>query len=86
MLSSFIKQYYPDLSILPREIILPMHIEDEELLEGFLDDINTANAEGRSDVMHRTRIIVPERGEKKAVLKMAMDDSVKLAGSLDEKA
>ncbi len=86
MLSSFIKQYYPDLSILPREIILPMHIEDEELLESFLDDINTANAEGRSDVMHRTRIIVPERGEKKAVLKMAMDDSVKLAGSLDEKA
>ena len=86
MLSSFIKQYYPELSILPREIILPMHIEDEELLEGFLDDVNAANAEGKTDVMHKTRIIVPERGEKKAVLKMALEDSVKLAGSLDEKA
>ncbi|MBR3004810.1 MAG: excinuclease ABC subunit UvrC [Mogibacterium sp.] len=86
MLSSFIKQYYPELSILPREIILPMHIEDEELLEDFLDSINASNAEGKTDVMHRTRIIVPERGEKKAVLKMAMEDSVKLAGTLDEKA
>ena len=86
MLSSFIKQYYPELSILPREIILPMHIEDEELLEEFLDSINTSNAEGKTDVMHKTRIIVPERGEKKAVLKMAMEDSVKLAGTLDEKA
>ena len=86
MLSSFIKQYYPELPILPREIILPMHIEEEELLESFLNDINTANAEGKSDVMHKTRIIVPERGEKKAVLKMAMEDSVKLAGTLDEKA
>ena len=86
MLSSFIKQYYPELSILPREIILPMHIEDEELLEVFLDSINASNAEGKTDVMHRTRIIVPERGEKKAVLKMAMEDSVKLAGTLDEKA
>ncbi len=86
MLSSFIKQYYPELSILPREIILPMHIEDEELLEEFLDSINTSNAEGKTDVMHKTRIIVPERGEKKAVLRMAMEDSVKLAGTLDEKA
>ena len=86
MLSSFIKQYYPELSMLPREIIIPVHIEDEELLEGFLDSINTANAEGRTDVAHKTRIIVPERGEKKAVLKMALEDSAKLVGTLDEKA
>ena len=86
MLSSFIKQYYPGLPMLPREIILPYHIEDEELLGEFLDSINSANAESRSDVMHKTRIIVPERGEKRAFLKMAQDDSLKLAGTLDEKA
>ena len=86
MVTSFIKQYYPELSILPREIILPMHIVDEALLEEFLDNINAANAEGRTDVMHKTRFIVPERGEKRAVLKMAMEDAVKLAGTLDEKA
>ncbi len=86
MLASFIKQYYPELSILPREIILPVHIEDESLLEEFLDNINAANAEGKTDVMHKTHFIVPERGEKRAVLKMAMEDAVKLAGTLDEKA
>ena len=72
--------------MLPREIILPYHIEDEELIEEFLNNINASNAESKSDVMHKTKIIVPERGEKKAVLKLAMDDSIKLAGTLDEKA
>lgn len=86
MIASFIKQYYPELSILPREIILPQHIEDEALLEEYLENVNAANAEGRTDVMHKTRFIVPERGEKRAVLKMAMEDAVKLAGTLDEKA
>ena len=86
MLSSFIKQYYPELPVLPREIILPYHIDEEELLEEFLDGVNASNAEGRSDVMHKTRFIVPERGEKRAVLKMAVEDSIKLAGTLDEKA
>lgn len=86
MISSFIKLYYPDLSILPREIILPWHIEDEALLEEFLDSINTVNAEAKTDVMHKTHFIVPERGDKRAVLRMAMEDSVKLAATLDEKA
>ena len=86
MISSFIKQYYPELPALPREIILPVHIEDEELLEEFLNSVNSSNAEARSDVMHKTRFTVPERGEKRAVLKMALDDSIKLAGTLDEKA
>ena len=36
--------------------------------------------------MHKTRIAVPERGEKKALLRLALDDSIKLAGTLDEKA
>ena len=86
MLASFITQYYPELPVLPREIILPRHIEDEKLLEEFLDGINAGNAEAGSDVMHRTYINVPERGEKRAILKMAQDDAVKLAGTLDEKA
>ena len=86
LLASFIKQHYPELSALPREILLPMHIEDEELIEGMLDSVNSSNAEAGSDKMHRTKINVPERGEKKAIVKMASEDSVKLAGSLDEKA
>ena len=86
VLSSFIKLCYPQMSVLPREILLPMHIEDEELLEEFLDTVNSSNAEDGSDIMHRTRIMVPERGEKKALLRMASEDSLELSKSLDERA
>ena len=86
VLSSFIKQYYPSMSVLPREIILPVHIEDEALIEGFLNTVNASNAEGKSDVMHKTRIVIPERGDKKALLKMASEDSIELSRSLDERA
>ena len=86
ILSSFIKQYYPSLSVLPREIILPLHIEDESLIGEFLNTVNSTNAEGKSDVMHKTRIVIPERGEKKALLRMASEDSVELSKSLDERA
>ncbi len=86
MISSFIKQYYSGMQALPREIILPFHIEDEELLEEFLNGINEDNAESGSDVPHKTRFSVPERGEKRKLLEMAREDSRKLEGSLDEKA
>lgn len=86
MLASFIKQHYPELPVLPKEILLPMHIEDEELISEMLGSVNAANAEAGSDSMHKTKISVPERGEKKALIKMAAADSIELAGSLDEKA
>ncbi len=86
LLSAFIKQYYSMSTQLPREIILERHIDDEQLLMDFLDRINADNAEARSDVMHKTRILVPERGDKRALLMMAADDSRQLAKSLDERA
>ena len=86
ILSSFIKQYYPEMSVLPREIVLPVHIEDEELLMAFLDTVNDTNAEGKTDNPHRTKISVPERGEKKALLRMAEEDTLELVKSLDARA
>ena len=86
LLLSFIKLHYTGLSALPREIILPHHIEDEQLLEELLNNVNVENAELGNDVMHKTRITVPERGDKRALLKMATDDSIELAKSLDERA
>ena len=86
MLASFIKQYYTELPVLPKEILIPMHIDDEDLIAEMLNAVNAANAESGSDSMHKTKISVPERGEKKAIIKMAAADSIELAGSLDEKA
>ncbi len=86
LVSAYIKQHYPMSTRLPREILLDRHIEDEELLMEFLDQINADNAESRSDVMHKTKLLVPERGEKKALLDMALEDSIQLSKSLDERA
>ncbi len=86
MLASFIKQHYTELPVLPKEILLPMHIEDEELISEMLNAVNASNSDAGSDSMHKTKISVPERGEKKALIKMAAADSIELAGSLDEKA
>ena len=86
LLAGFIKMHYTALSALPREIIIPTHIEDEILIEEMLNQVNSENAESKSDVMHKTKLLVPERGEKRALLKMAEADSVELAKSLDDKA
>lgn len=86
LLANFIKLHYTALPMLPREIILPWHVDDEHLLEELLDKVNSENAEAKSDVMHKTKLAVPERGDKRALLKMAMDDSVVLAKSMDERA
>lgn len=86
ILASFIKQHYPEMSSLPKEILLPSHIEDEDLIAEMLNAVNVSNAEAGSDKLHKTKITIPERGEKKALVKMAAQDSIELASSLDEKA
>lgn len=86
IVSSYIKQYYVESTRLPKEIIISKHIEDEELLVELLNRVNAMNAEAKCDVFHKTKILVPERGDKKAVLTMAITDSVELAKSLDERA
>ena len=86
LVAAFVKQYYTGSSKLPREIMLTSHIEDEMLLMELLDSINADNAESGSDIMHKTRLVVPERGEKKALLNMAIADSIELAKTLDERA
>ena len=86
LLASFIKLHFTTMSALPREVIIPFHLEDEILLEELLNQTNSENAESKNDVMHKTKLIVPERGEKRALLKMASDDSIQLANSLDERA
>ena len=69
MLTAFIKLHYSDVPV-PKEIVIPHHIEEEELLE----------------TLHKTKIVIPERGDKRALLRMAEADSIELAKSLDERA
>lgn len=85
IVASFIKQHYTMSTALPKEILLTKHVPDEALLEELLNSVNSDNALARNDVMHKTRILVPERGDKKALVVMAATDSIELSKSIDER-
>lgn len=86
LLSAFLKQYYLSTSRIPKEVIVPVHPEEEDLISELLNHIDEMNAKAGTDVPHKTRLYIPERGEKKAILDMTLVDSVELARSLDERA
>lgn len=86
LLSAFLKQYYLSTSRIPKEVIVPVHPEEEDLISELLNHIDEMNAKAGTDVPHKTRLYIPERGEKKAILDMTLEDSVELARSLDERA
>lgn len=58
---SFIKQFYESSDYIPKNVYSGYKCEDEELLSEFLTALS-----GRS-----TRVLTPQRGEKKALLEMA---------------
>lgn len=86
LLSAFLKQYYLSTSRIPKEVIVPVHPEEEDLISELLNHIDEMNAKAGTDVPHKTRLYIPERGEKKAIMDMTLADSVELARSLDERA
>ena len=70
VLSAFIKQYYNETTFIPKEIVLPFTLEDEdkETVEAWLTERSSRKVE----------LVVPQRGVKKELLKLANDNAVKL--------
>lgn len=70
VLSAFIKQYYNEATFIPKEIVLPFVLEDEdqETIEAWLTERSNRKAE----------LILPQRGVKRELLKLANDNAVKL--------
>ena len=64
-LSSFLKQYYADESILPAEVLLPHPIEDADLIASWLSE-----KKGMC-----VRIEVPVIGKKRELIKMAEENA-----------
>ncbi len=62
---NFLPRYYKTATISPEEILIPEEFEDMELMQDFL-------IEG---ARHKLKLIVPRRGEKMALLKMALDNA-----------
>jgi len=60
-LGSFLKQLYLSQNFIPREILVPFQIEDQDLLQEWLSE----------QAKHKVEIMVPERGDKAGQVQLA---------------
>ncbi len=67
MITSFVKQYYEEAPFVPEEVLLPTPPEDQTLLEDWLSDLK-----GK-----KVRIMMPQRGEKAKLVRMAEQNAAK---------
>jgi excinuclease ABC subunit C len=67
MITSFVKQYYEEPPFIPGEVLLPTPPEDQGLLEDWLSDLK-----GK-----KVRIMMPQRGEKAKLVRMAEQNAAK---------
>ena len=70
VLTAFIKQYYNDATLMPREIVLPQlpEAEEQQLIEAWLS--------GKAE--RKVELFVPQRGVKRELLQLANDNALKL--------
>ena len=65
ILSSFLHQYYREGKFIPEQILIPNPIPEQELVEQWLTELK-----GK-----RVRVLVPVKGDKKHLLKMASENA-----------
>ena len=76
MLSAFITQHYSRMASIPKEILVSKLPDDVETLQKFLTE----------EAGHNVKIIKPERGEKRALVKMAAKDAEEMMNTIRERA
>jgi excinuclease ABC subunit C len=64
IISAFLKQFYTNQTLFPKEIILEEKIDDMTAIEEWLSN----------EAAHRIKLTVPARGDKAALLKLAQKD------------
>ena len=72
--AAFLKQYYTDQTMLPKEILLEEAIDDMKAIEELLSGI----------AGHKIKLLVPARGDKAALLKLAQKDLLETEAHADE--
>lgn len=75
-LAAFINQHYSRTPNVPKEILVEYMPEDMQLLQQYL--IETSG--------HSVRIARPERGEKRALVNLAVKDATEMARTISERA
>ena len=76
VVSAFIKQYYSESTMIPKEVLVESQLADTELIEDWLTELRGS----------MVKIIVPQKGDKKALLDMAKRDVIEMMKTLDERA
>lgn len=71
--AAFIKQYYSDLALVPKELLVEEDLPEKELLEEWLSELRG----------NRVQITCPQRGEKKALLDLARRDAIQMLEYLE---
>lgn len=75
ILSTFIQQFYSGTALVPGEILIPEPLEDQELLETWLKGVKGS----------KTKIGVPERGEKKKLVELVGENAREYLEKFQEK-
>lgn len=70
VMTAFVKQYYNEATFIPKEVVLPYLPEEDEkqIIETWLAD----------KAQRRVELLLPQRGVKKDLLKLANENAVKL--------
>lgn len=76
IIAAFIKQHYSRELNLPREILLDAWPDERELLEEYLSGL----------AGHQVHLLVPKKGEKRALLDLAKKDVVEMVKTIDQRA
>ena len=72
----FIKRYYPESLVIPKEILLVSKPDEADLLESWLSSLRGSSV----------RLLVPERGEKRALMDVVRKDAQIMLKDIDERA
>ena len=75
VMAAFINQHYSRMPNIPREILVDVMPDGNVLLQQYLSE-----AAG-----HGVKILQPERGEKKALVRLALRDAAELAKTMEER-
>jgi excinuclease ABC subunit C len=76
VVSAFIQQYYTENSMIPKEILVEAELPESSLTEEWLSKMKGS----------LVKIIVPQKGDKKALLDLAKRDVIEMSKTLDERA
>ena len=73
VIASFIKQFYSEASSVPSEVLLPNRVEEAVIIQQWLNQQRGGT---------KVQIKVPQRGTRKELMQMALENAVETLGAL----